>query len=166
MAKEVTRSSDQAPARRPVDLFDAMRADLDRVFERFERGWPSFGSFGLGSAQSAARGLSAQLDVREEDDKLVIEADLPGVEEKDVAVTLANGVLTIKGERKSEREEKKDDYHIAERSFGRFERSLRLPDAIDENRIEANFDKGVLKIVAQKRPEAVKAEKRIEIKKP
>lgn len=165
MAKDITRSSDQVSPRRPVDLFDAMRSDLDRVFERFERGWPGFGSFGLGTLPSADRGLAAHLDVRESEDKLVIEADLPGVAEKDVSVTLADGVLTIKGERKSEREEKKDDYHIAERSFGRFERALRLPDAIDENRIEANFDKGVLKITAQKRPEAVKAEKRIEIKK-
>jgi HSP20 family protein len=162
MAKDVTRT-EQAPARRSVDLFDAMRSDLDRVFERFERGWPSFA--GLMPRSGDGRPLAAQLDVREEDDKIIVEADLPGVDEKDVAVTFAGGVLTIKGERRSEREEKKDDYHIAERSFGRFERALRLPDGIDEGAIEANFDKGVLKIVAPKRPEAMKAERKIEIKK-
>jgi len=164
MAKDVTRT-DQVPARRPVDLFDAMRTDLDRVFERFERGWPGFGSFGLASRPWSEDGMDASLDVRDEGDKLVIEADLPGVEEKDVAVTLAGGVLSIKGERRNEREEKKGDYHLAERSFGRFERSLRLPDAIDEGKVEAKFDKGVLRVVAPKRPEAVKAERRIEIKK-
>ena len=165
MAKDVTRT-EPAPARRSVDLFDAMRSDLERVFDRFERGWPSFGGFGPGPRSGSSEALAANLDVREEGDKIVVEADLPGVEEKDVAVTFANGVLTIKGERRSEREEKKDDYHIAERSFGRFERALRLPDSIDEGAIEANFDKGVLKIVAAKRPEAAKAERRIEIKKP
>jgi len=164
MAKDVTRT-DQVPARRPVDLFDAMRTDLDRVFQRFERGWPGFGSFGLANRDWGDDGMAASLDVRDEGDKLVIEADLPGVEEKDVAVTLSGGVLSIKGERRNEREEKKGDYHLAERSFGRFERSLRLPDAIDEGRVEAKFDKGVLRVTAPKRPEAVKAERRIEIKK-
>jgi HSP20 family protein len=164
MAKDVTRS-DQAPApRRATDLFDAMRADLGRVFDRFERGWPAMGGFGLAPRLSEPGGIAAQIDVHEEGDKLVIEADLPGVQEKDVSVTLANGVLTIRGERKSEREEKRDNYHIAERSFGSFQRSLRLPDTVDEGRIDAKFDKGVLKIVAAKRPEAVKAERRIEIK--
>lgn len=164
MAKDVTRT-EQEPSRRPVDFFDAMRADFDRVFDRFERGWPSFGGFGLAPRSPTSPGQAARLDVREEKDRVVVETDLPGVEEKDVAVTLASGLLTIKGERKSDREEKKGDYHIAERSFGRFERVLRLPDGIDESRVEASFDKGVLKIVAPKRPEAVTAERKIEIKK-
>jgi HSP20 family protein len=80
-------------------------------------------------------------------------------------VTLANGVLTIKGEKKREREEKDENYYLTERSFGRFERSLRLPDTIDSNRVEARFDKGVLRITAAKKPEAVKAERKIEVKK-
>jgi HSP20 family protein len=164
MAKEVTRTESAQP-RRSIDLFDAMRSDLDRVFDRFEKGWPGLAGFGL-APRSGGGSLAAHLDVREEPDKIVVEADLPGVEEKDVAVTFANGVLTIKGERRSEREEKKDDYHIAERSFGSFQRALRLPDSVDDGAIEANFDKGVLKIVAPKRAEAVKSERKIEIKKP
>lgn len=164
MAKDVTRT-EPATGRRSMDLFDAMRTDLDRMFDRFERGWPGFTGFGL-APRSGGAGLAAHLDVREEPDRIVVEADLPGVEEKDVAVTFSSGVLTIKGERKSEREEKKDDYHIAERSFGSFERALRLPDTVDEGGIEANFDKGVLRIVAPKRAEALKSERKIEIKKP
>lgn len=163
MAKDVTRN-EPASGRR-LDLFDAMRADLDRVFDRFERGWPGLSGLGL-SRFGEHVGLATKLDVREEDNRIIIEADLPGVAEKDVAVTFTDGVLTIKGERKDEREEKKDNYHIAERSFGRFERVLRLPDGVDENAIEARFDQGVLKIVAPKRPEAVKTERRIEITKP
>ena len=76
-----------------------------------------------------------------------------------------NGVLTIKGEKKSEHEEKQANYYMSERSFGSFERSVRLPDTIDDSKIEARFDKGVLKVVAAKKAEAVKAEKKIEIKK-
>lgn len=163
MAKDVTRT-DQAPQRRPLDLLDAMRSDMERVFDRFEHGWPSFGGLGFGT-RLAPSAVAAHMDVRDDGDMIIVETDLPGVEDKDVTVTLANGVLTIKGEKKSEREEKKDDYHIAERSFGRFERSLRLPDGVDEAAVSANFDKGVLKIVAPKRPEAVKAERKIEIKK-
>ena len=164
MAKDVT-STDQAPVRRPVDFFDAMRTDMERVLDRFERGWPAFGGIGFGTRPVHAPGVAVHLDVREEAGQIVIEADLPGVDEKDVTVTLANGLLSIKGEKRTEREEKKDDYHIAERSFGRFERTLRLPDGIDESAVSAKFDKGVLKIVAPKRPEAVKSERRIEIKK-
>jgi HSP20 family protein len=103
--------------------------------------------------------------VREDASSITIEAELPGVEEKDVSVTLANGVLTIKGEKKLEKEEKNDSYHMTERSFGSFQRSLRLPDTVDDAKVEAHFDKGVLKVTAAKKPEAVKAERKIEIRK-
>ena len=96
---------------------------------------------------------------------ITIEAELPGVGEKDVSVTLANGVLTIKGEKKLNKEEKTENYYLAERGYGAFERSLLLPDSIDEAKVEAKFDKGVLKITATKRPEVVKAQRKIEINK-
>jgi HSP20 family protein len=171
-SNEVTKTGGNGPAatppaRRPVDIFDAMRQDMDRVFDRFERGWPSLGRLaGLGTAwPQATTVMEAALDVRDEGKQFVIEADLPGVEEKDVNIVFADGILTIKGERKSSSDEKKDSYHIAERSFGQFSRSLRLPDSVDEGAIEAKFEKGVLHIVAPKRPEAVKTERQIEIKK-
>jgi HSP20 family protein len=78
-------------------------------------------------------------------------------------VLLRNGVLTLKGEKKSERDEKKDTYHLVERSYGRFERSFQLPDSADEGQIKAEFNRGVLRIVVPKRAEAVKAEKKIPI---
>jgi HSP20 family protein len=106
-----------------------------------------------------------ELDVRESSDSITIEAELPGVEEKDVTVTLANGLLTIKGEKKQAKEEKRASYHITERSFGSFQRSLRLPDTVDDSKVEARFEKGVLKVTAAKQPDAVKAERRIEIRK-
>jgi HSP20 family protein len=105
------------------------------------------------------------VDVRETPTEFVVEAELPGMEEKDINVTLNNGVLTLKGEKKSEREEKKENYHLMERSYGSFQRTLQLGDTIDPDKVKAAFDKGVLKITLPKRPEAVKAEKRIPISK-
>jgi HSP20 family protein len=158
---EVAKSNGQ-PAARRVDAFDAMRDEMNRLFERFEHGWPRLPSL-FGGARSDV--MMPDIDVKESQNAVTVSADLPGLTEKDVSVTFTNGLLTIKGERKSEREEKKENYYLAERSFGSFERVLRLPDTIDEGKIEARFENGVLHVVASKRPEAVKAEKKIEIKK-
>ncbi len=162
MAKtEISKPGEASPTR-PLDVFSTMRNEMNRMFERFERDWPRLPSlFGGGNGGA----IVPELDVRESADAITVEADLPGVEDKDVTVTLRDGVLTIKGEKKQEREEKNESYHLTERSFGSFQRSLRLPDTIDENKVEANFDKGVLKITAAKKPEAVKAERTIAIKK-
>ena len=159
---ELSKTTTTAPQRAP-DIFGAMREEMDRMFERFEHGlprWPALFKRGNGNEW-----MVPELDVRDNGKQLTVEVDLPGVDEKDVSVTLANGMLTIKGEKKSDREEKKENYYLAERSYGAFERSVRLPDTIDEAKLEARFDKGVLKVIAQKRPEAVKAERKIEIKK-
>ena len=123
------------------------------------------GRTGRSCSAATERLTVPELDVRENTNAIIVEAELPGVDEKDVTVTLANGMLTIKGEKKHEKEEKGENYHFTERSFGSFERSVRLPDTIDEAKVEAKFDKGVLKVTAAKKPEAVKAERKIEIKK-
>lgn len=161
MAKTEISKSPETGASRPRDIFSAMRGEMDKVFQHFERGfarWPTL--FEQGSLT-----LVPELDVRENTTSITVEAELPGVAEKDISVTLANGVLTIKGEKKQEMEEKSENYHLSERSYGSFARSLRLPDTIDESKLEAKFDKGVLKITAAKKPEAVKAERKIEITK-
>ena len=161
MAKtEITKSPETTPSR-PRDVFSAMRDEMDRVFERFEHGWPRWPT--LFRREGAI--TVPELDVRENTNAIVVEAELPGVDEKDVSVTVANGVLTIKGEKKHEKEEKGENYYLTERSFGSFERSIRLPDTVDDAKVEAKFDKGVLKVTAAKKPEAVKAERKIEIKK-
>jgi HSP20 family protein len=138
-----------------------MRDEMDRMFGRFEHGWPRWPTLSRHGGEITV----PELDVRENTNSITVEAELPGVDEKDVSVTLANGMLTIKGEKKQEKEEKGENYYVAERSFGSFERAIRLPDTVDEAKVEAKFDKGVLKVTAAKKPEAVKAERRIEIKK-
>jgi HSP20 family protein len=162
---EIAKQPDTSVTR-PRDVFSAMRDEMDRMFERFEHGWPRMPALFKRDGGDAGFGLTVpDLDVREGANSIVVEAELPGVDEKDVSVTLANGVLTIKGEKKQEKEEKAENYYMAERSFGSFQRSIRLPDTVDEGKVEAKFDKGVLKVTAAKKPEAVKAERKIEIKK-
>lgn len=166
MAQEIKKGETAStPAPRYMDPFTAMRAEMDRVFDSF---------LGRGALSSFARApmatrsddrfmMSPDIDVRETQQEFIVEAELPGLDEKDVSVTLSDGVLTIKGEKKSEREEKKDDYHLMERSFGSFQRSFEIADAVDPDQVKATFDKGILKVLMPKRPEAEKAEKKIPI---
>ncbi len=172
MATQMTPSKPEgrAPAKatgrslRPVeDIFDAMRNEIQRVFDRWGNGglnWPE--PLGFGRSWS---GASPSMDVCETDKAFVVEAELPGVDEKDISITLQDGVLRLRGEKKLEREEKKENVHLSERSYGSFERMLRLPESADEAKVEAKFDAGVLTISIQKRAEAVKPERKIEIKK-
>lgn len=163
MAQDIENKSQtpQGELQRYADPFKAMRSEMERVFDRFMPGrlggWPDV----FGSELRTA--LSPHVDVRDEKDELVIEAELPGIAEKDVEITFADGLLSIKGEKKSEREENKDNYRLQERSFGSFQRSFRVPDSVDEERIKAVFDKGVLRITMTKKPHAVRKEKKIAI---
>ena len=162
MAQEIKKSDIKtAPVPRFTDPFTAMRAEMDRVFDSFlGRG---FGRFPVLSPVGENEAIMPSIDVRETDKELVVEAELPGMDEKDVNVTLHDGVLAIKGEKKAEREENKDNYHLMERNYGSFERSFRVGEAVDPDQVKATFEKGVLKVTMPKRAEAVKAEKRIPI---
>ena len=162
MAKtEIAKTADTSLAR-ARGVFGAMRDEMDRMFERFDDDRPRWP--GVLRRAGGASTVVPELDVHENSKSVVVEAELPGVEEKDVTVTLANGCLTIEGEKRDQREEQGETYYRSERSFGAFERCLRMPDTIDENKVEARFDKGVLRITAAKKPDAVKAERRIEIR--
>ena len=95
---------------------------------------------------------------------LELTADLPGINEKNIEVKLTQGGLTIKGEKQEEKEEKKKDYYLRERHVGSFERRFALPEGVDTDKIEASFKNGVLAVRLPKKPEAVKPEKKIEVK--
>jgi len=86
------------------------------------------------------------------------------MDQKNVEVKVANGNLTIMGEKQEEKEEKKKDYYLHERHFGSFERSFEIPEGVDADKIEANFKKGVLTVTLPKKPEAQKPAKKIEVK--
>lgn len=151
--------------------FARLRQEMDRVFDDFfgrVPGWP-FG--GRGVEIEPARGLgrvfgagAPAVDLAEEDNRYVLTAELPGLDDKDVELSLVDDVLTIKGEKKDEREEKGAGYHVSERRYGEFRRSFRLPDDVDADKIAASFKKGVLTVELPKHPEAAKKAKKIAIK--
>jgi len=124
--------------------FMSLQREVDRLFDDFTRGFPTF-SFGGGGNE-----LAPSLDVTENDKQIEITAELPGLEEKDVQVNFADNVLTIRGEKKAEKEEKDKTYRLVERSYGSFVRSLALPDGVNPDTIKASIDKGVLKVVVLK----------------
>jgi HSP20 family protein len=105
------------------------------------------------------------MDVRETDKEIVVEAELPGINEKDISLALQDGVLTIRGEKKHEHDEEKENFRMMERRYGSFQRSLRLPDTVDQDKVEASFDNGVLQIKVPKRPEAIGKQRTIPITK-
>ncbi len=142
--------------------FKSLHREMDRLFEDFDRRWP-WTTAPSWRADATWIGTPA-VDVAETDKTYEITAELPGMAEKDIEVKIANGRLTIRGEKQEEKEEKKKDYHISERLYGAFERAFLLPDGVDTDKIEANFKNGVLKVTVPKTPEAQKAEKKIEVK--
>ena len=99
------------------------------------------------------RGWAPSIDVFEKEDKFVVKAELPGMNEEDIDVSVVGDMLTIKGERKSEKEVKEEDYYCCERSYGSFLRSIALPSTVDSKKIEAIYEDGVLEVSLPKAPE-------------
>ncbi|HTO62935.1 MAG TPA: Hsp20/alpha crystallin family protein [Bradyrhizobium sp.] len=147
--------------------FEALRKEIDRVFEDFGDGFwrqPFRSLAALERAWPSKLATTPAVDVSETDKAYEITAELPGLDEKNIEVNVANGGLTIKGEKKDEKEEKKQDYYVSERRYGSFERYFTLPDSVDAARIEATFKNGVLKVTLPKTAEAQKPAKKIEVK--
>lgn len=134
------------------DLMD-LQHRINRLFEETSRG----------EREELARTVwSPTVDIFEEPEAILIEADLPGLSRENVSVNLENNVLTIQGERKLSREEKRDNYHRIERAYGSFTRSFTIPSNVNPEKIEAEFKDGVLQIRLPKREEA--KPKQIEVK--
>lgn len=173
MADNAPRQTPEAagpPAPRAHPLV-TLRDEVDRLFDTFLAA--PFGSRGLfdmdpfrrmGGLVRSLGDITPEVEVRETEDRYEITAELPGMDEKDVAVTYRDGVLSIAGEKKAERKDEKADYHLSERTYGRFTRSFRLPETVDAEGIDARFAQGVLTVTMPKRAEPAKAERKIEIK--
>jgi HSP20 family protein len=140
--------------------FESLRREIDHLFEDFG------GDFWRAPFRQVERAFGAMpaVDVTETDGGFEVTAELPGMDEKNIEVKLANRTLTIKGEKRDEKEETKKDYYMRERSFGSFQRSFTLPEGVDIDKIEASFKKGVLTVTLPKTVEAKKAEKKITVK--
>jgi len=155
MAKELTiwkPFTELAPFRE----FERMRRDMDCLWDSFLEGAPR--------KRGEERGeWLPSLDVSETKNELVVKAEVPGMDAKDIDISLSDGMLTIKGEKKQEKEEKEGDYHLIERSYGAFTRSIQLPKEVQSDKINASYKDGILKIALPKSEEAKKKEIRIKV---
>jgi HSP20 family protein len=138
-------------------LFDDFRLDFGgspfrpgRLLEPFRRREMSWGAI-------------PAVDITEKDNVYEITAELPGIDEKNIEVKYASGLLTIKGEKQAEKEERKKNYHLSERSYGSFQRSFSLPEGVDADKLSADFKDGVLTVTLPKTAGAQKQEKKIAI---
>lgn len=142
--------------------FDNLHREMDRLFDEFFRGTP-FRSVGL--PETFAFGdVTPTIDVAEDDKAFRVSVELPGMDEKDIDLSLADGLLTIRGEKKREHEDKGKDFYRKERSFGSFRRALPIPGDVDDSKIDAQFKKGVLMITLPKTEEAKKKVRHIDVK--
>ncbi len=129
------------------DPFLALHRDVNRLFDEAFRGVPASGGQQQGSSGTI---VHAHMNVSETENAIRITAELPGVTLDDVEVTLDDDVLSIRGEKKFEQNGERENFHVVERSYGTFQRSLRLPYPIDPEQVEANFEHGVLTVTLPK----------------
>ena len=141
----------RAVTRRETNPFSLLQQEIDRLFEGVTRNFPGLAATTMPS-----------MDISETDKLIEITAELPGLEKKDVELNVADNLLTIRGEKKNEREEKNKDYHLVERSYGSFSRSVELPPGLKVEDILAEIANGVLKVTVPK--PAPKQTKQIEFK--
>jgi HSP20 family protein len=167
--KTEKRTTEPEPALAAWQPFESLRREVDRLFEDFDRGfWRTPFRSALALEPFWRRELTwpatPAVDITESDKAYEITADLPGISEKDIEVKLAPGGLVIKGEKREEKEEKKKDYYLHERRFGAFQRSFRVPEGVEADKIEASFKNGVLTVTLPKTAEAQQVEKKIAVK--
>ena len=134
--------------------FFALQQEIDRLFDGFTRGFAGFPS----------RDVMPSMDLSETDKEIEITAELPGLDEKNLDVQVSGDVLTIKGEKVEEKEEKQKNTYLSERRYGSLQRSFQLPAGVDLDKVAATFEKGVLRITLPKTAEAVTQQKKIPVK--
>jgi HSP20 family protein len=167
--KEAVAPAEEASAEASAHPIISLRREMERLFDRFESGfgarglWP-FDPESFGAPWAAFKSGAPAVDLSETETEYRLTADLPGVEEKDMEVKLSDGVLTIKGERSEETKKEEKDYHLSERRYGSFQRSLRVPASVDQDKITASFAKGVLSLVMPKTKEAQQKVRKIDVK--
>jgi HSP20 family protein len=135
-------------ALRRVDPFQELMGNQERMNQLFRN---SFSNFGDDTLTSGA--WAPAVDIYETQETIEMTFEIPGVNQKDIKVNIENNLLTVSGERKFEHEDKRNNYHRLERSYGAFQRSFTVPSAVDPNKINAVFENGLLRLTLAKRPE-------------
>jgi len=133
----------------------SFRREMDRLFDRFFEGWPFRALVEEGQ-------WAPSVDVSENAKAVIVKAEIPGIDPKAIDLSVHGNILTLRGERKKEHEEKGEDFHRTERSYGAFSRSIRLPAEVDVPKITANYKDGVLKVHLPKTKQA--EAKKIQVK--
>ncbi len=173
--KEPVKQEQGAPARTVYPPLMSLRRQVDRLFDDFlDEDWmmPSTGLSRIWDMPLIKpRGIdmrrlleSPRTDMSESDKEYELSVELPGMSEKDVEVTIKDNMVTLKGEKKSERETREKDYHIAERTYGSVRRTFSMPSDVDPDKVKASFSQGVLTVHLPKTKEARAKPKKVEIK--
>ena len=142
---------------RPTNSLTGIRGEMNRLFDDFFAGWPE-----------RRRGLlegewAPSIDVAETDENIIVTVELPGVKQKDVEITITDGILILKGEKKEEKEVKEKNYHRIERSYGSFQRSISLPTGVKADKAKATYKDGVLQVAIPKTEEAKPKQIKIDV---
>jgi len=140
---------------RPFREVARLRNEMDRL-------WDDYFGPGRRALQPLEEAWLPAVDVAESPDKITVKAEIPGMEAKDIEISMVGDTLTIKGEKKAEREQKEENYHLVERSYGSFSRAMKLPAMVEADKVEATYKNGVLTVVLPKKEEV--KPKAIEIK--
>jgi len=169
-ASKAPGKPEEATSEREWRPLATLRQEIDRLFDNFHLGTWRGAPGGMFHVEPFWRGEATlgkvpAVDIAERERAYEVAAELPGMDEQNIDVKFANGVLTIKGEKQEEKEEKKKDYYLSERRFGSFQRCFAVPDGIEADKIEASFKNGVLTVMLPKSAEAQKSEKKIAIRK-
>jgi len=164
MAKALSSVQKAIPVVRTHDLWQSLHDDVDHLFTRHPalRRW-----FYPGENWSEPMGFSfpvPAVDMTEDDNGYYVTAELPGLEDKDIEVTVSGDLLILKGEKNYEKEEKNKNRHVSERAFGSFRRTLALPGDVDRNEVAAALTKGVLTITLPKTADSWKKQQKIRVK--
>jgi HSP20 family protein len=170
---EVKRSPSQPASQGTTpavpDVWQSFRSEMDRLFDRFSGsfGFPSLRRmFDMGPEmrQSSFNFGVPAIDMSEDEKSYKITAELPGLDAKDVDLSISGDMLVLKGEKRQESEQKDKNYHFSERAYGSFQRAFELPASVDRDKISADFSKGVLMIEMPKTAEAQRQPKKIEVR--
>jgi len=138
--------------------FAMMQREMNRVFDSFNRNW------GLGAFPEFTGSFMPRLDVTEDAKAFTVTAELPGMSEKEIDLSISGDTLTIRGEKKEEKEDKNKNYYYSERSYGTFMRSIPLPRQVETDKVSASFKKGILTITLPKTATAMESTKKIDVK--
>ena len=139
----------------PFSELLSLKDDFDRIFRDFMGFYP---------AETLREGWLPPVDIKETPDNIVVSVEVPGMKKEDIKVVLNGNQLTISGERKMEKEEKDETYHRIERAYGKFQRTITLPVELDESKVKASYEQGVLRITLPKAEKAKPKEIKVEVK--